>query len=315
MGVASEYFASVDLNDRLDLTTLDAFWTWIDEGATGRLAEESWRLVSGDDVYFRGQSSTAFGLSSKLYRDCKSAAEMNTRSSIAEADLAAVERTLLTAMGEEGIGRNMNEGQMLILLQHHGIATRLLDVSAGPKEALFFACDQHAEQDGRLFIVALPSPHGEEYDCIELGAESTLPWLGVARGRYASSEWTGRVAVVIDDALDARMRAQNGRFLVGGLARRYGGKSRRLLGRNLPAEKFAEVSTLDINFLRNKTQAHNWNWGATGWTIRVPSLWKPELLKRLAQEPEPITIDTMYPPVNEVARLARRLVRDHFARS
>ena len=82
----------------------------------------------------------------------------------------------------------------------------------------------------------------------------------------------------------------------------------------MAGDKYTEVSTLDINFLKNRTGAHNWGWGATGWTIRIASSWKPELLRRLASEPQPITSDTMYPPVNEVSRLARRIVRDHFAR-
>jgi hypothetical protein len=37
-------------------------------------------------------------------------------------------------------------------------------------------------------------------------------------------------------------------------------------------------------------------------------------MDRLANESEPITPDTMYPPIGEVSRLARRVVQQHFKR-
>jgi hypothetical protein len=276
---------------------------------------DPWVLNPGQDTFFRGQASAQYGISSKLYRDCLTAAKSARRTAIAESDLAAAERVILNAMGQEGIGRRMSEGEMLMVLQHHGIATRLLDVSASPKEALFFACDQHGEQDGRFFVFSLAPDAipGGGVDQLALGEAKTLPWSGVALGsRYATGPWTQRVAVVSDAALDPRMRAQNGRFLVGGLARRYAGKTRQIGGQRLPAEHFNEVCTLDVNFLKVRTSAHNSRWGASGWSIRVRAEWKVDLMRRLAREDERITPDTMYPPLHEVGRLARRLLIDHF---
>lgn len=315
MPIAAEYFESVDANKRLGLDSADVLWDWVDAGGTAGLTTTSWELHSGEDTFFRGQASALYGISSKLYRDCLMAARRADRPAIAESDLVAAEQVILRAMGAEGIGRRMTEGEMLMVLQHHGIATRLLDVSASPKEALFFACDQHGEQDGRFFVFAVAPARGPvcRVDELALGDAKALPWSGAAVGTlYATGEWTQRVAVVNDAALDPRMRAQNGRFLVGGLARRYAGKSRRIGTRYLPAEVFAEICTLDVNFLKARKSAHSPRWGASGWSIRVPAEWKVDLMRRLADEDEPITPDTMYPPLQEVGRLARRLVSQHF---
>lgn len=316
MSVAAQYFAAIDVNDRLGLNSPDDLWGWIEDGGTKGLTGPGWPLASGADTFFRGQASAQYGISSKLYRDCVAAAH-RAGSSIGEADLSAAERDILDAMGEEGIGRRMTEGEMLMVLQHHGIATRLLDVSASPKEGLFFACDQHGEQDGRFFIFAL-DPDGADMgviDALDLGSATKLPWLGAAVGtKYADSTWTTRVAVVTDHALDSRMRAQDGRFLVGGLARRYGGKSRRIGKKYLTADMHTEVCTLDVNFLKSRKNDNSRSWGASGWSIRIPSDWKPDLMDRLANESEPITPDTMYPPIGEVSRLARRVVQQHFKR-
>ena len=315
MQIAAEFFQSVDVNKRLKLHSAADLWKWIEGGGTEGLVSDPWVLNPGQDTFFRGQASAQYGISSKLYRDCLTAAKSAGRTAIAESDLAAAERVILSAMREEGIGRRMSEGEMLMVLQHHGIATRLLDVSASPKEALFFACDQHGEQDGRFFVFSL-SPDGDPgggVDQLALGEAKTLPWSGVAVGsQYATGDWTQRVAVVSDAALDPRMRAQNGRFLVGGLARRYAGKRRRIGGQDLLGGRFIEPCTLDVNFLKVPTSAHSSTWGASGWSIHVPAEWKVDLMHWLAKEDEPITPDTMYPPLHEVGRLARRLLIQHF---
>ncbi|MHA6757289.1 FRG domain-containing protein [Streptacidiphilus sp. PAMC 29251] len=162
---------------------------------------------------YRGQPNAEYGLSSSLFRLCRTHVERVT-----EELMERTEARIIGAMRQEGLGRLMMDGELLAVLQHHGIPTRLIDVSVRPKEALFFAVDRDDDFDGRLFAIQLHPKNGK-LDKINLDGSSDLPWKGSALGtRYSKSAWTNRVAIAEPMDLDPRMRAQRGRFLVGGLA-------------------------------------------------------------------------------------------------
>ena len=46
--------------------------------------------------------------------------------------------------------------EKLILMQHFGLPTRLLDISKNPLVALFFACYGNSKVDGRVYIFSIP---------------------------------------------------------------------------------------------------------------------------------------------------------------
>lgn len=74
-----------------------------------------------------------------------------------------------------------------MVLQHHGIPTRLVDVSVRPVEALLFAVDRDDAAAGRLIIVDLhdgaPMPLGTAKPFGPTSEkERVLPWAGQARG-------------------------------------------------------------------------------------------------------------------------------------
>jgi hypothetical protein len=146
-------------------------------------------------------------LSSSLYRLCRN----EKGATVTEADLTTAETTIIQAMRKEGLGRLMTDGELLMVLQHHGIPTRLIDVSTAPTEALFFAVDQNDAADGRLFIIDVHEPVPLALD----EEDPQLPWTDAVWGTRTTKEWSGAVSIVDAAALDPRMRAQRGKFLVG----------------------------------------------------------------------------------------------------
>jgi hypothetical protein len=323
---AGKFFGSKELNDELGLSGHDkqedganALWAWVHDLAQWQ-PPTRWLPIDGS--YFRGQSDQGYGLTNSLYRSVR--ATLGTR--VAEADMARAEqRSLDTARGE-GIGRKMTDGELLMVLQHHLMPTRLIDVSTSVKEALYFAVESNDGADGRLFIL-----HPHEPEDYPLGASepfaidstsSTSPeqqlldwqavgWRDAAIGdTRASGEWSKRISVVRDPALDPRMRAQVGHFLLGGMVTRYGGRSMSVdAGEDVPLEEWANVTTLSIHFpARRKNTTPHRSWNASGWSVRIEAGWKPYLRTLLANELEPITRDSMYPPIEETKRLLMRSV-------
>lgn len=295
--IREKYWRSVSSNERLAIHTVDDLWTWLGAEDYSQLAD--WDLSSGSSLYFRGQSDIAFGLTSSLYRQVRAA---KPDSEIGELDLHAAEQELLSRMREEGLGRRMTDFELVTVLQHHLMPTRLIDVSRSPMESLYFAVEGNHGTDGTLFLL---NPHNQ--DLLDFDRED-VPWgsFRVTR-RYGDGRWTNRVTVANHPALDPRMTAQNGTFLVGGLLRTYSGMTLKAGDESIAKPLRTDVMTLAVQFPRNRRRTHSSAWGATGWVLVIPSGWKRPLLERLRQQSN-ISHDTMYPAFGEVARLARYVV-------
>ena len=324
--IAERFFSERELNNELGISSDDgemgatSLWEWLE-------ALQTWtptkRWLPLDGTYFRGQSDSSFGLTNSLYRTIR----QSKAGRVGEADLAEAEQRAILAAREEGIGRKMTDGELLAVLQHHQMPTRLIDVSAASKEALYFAVESNDGTDGRLFLL---HPHAADRQALRaptpfvfdkesgVSAEKQLdvwravPWTGAVRGEKQSvAEWTARVAVISDYALDPRMRAQLGHFLVGGIHARYRGMKMTIGGHNVPVEEAADITTLSIHFPSfTKNSAAHQSWPASGWSIRVKASWKPFLRDRLKSDVEPIDLDAMYPPILEAKRLVLRRTRN-----
>lgn len=268
---------------------------WMRRGKLPGRPEERLRF------FYRGHADASWGLSSSLYRTMRSSA------GVAEKQMEHVEAAILEAMREEGLGHRMTDGELLAVLQHHGIPTRLVDVSKSALPALYFAASEADSRDGRLFMIGLRLGDDRSYPQIELAGTPALPWAGASIGRsYSSRAWTETVACAEDVGLDPRMRAQAGCFLVGGLIKRYAGENISVGGRLQPAEKWPDLTTLRIFFpLPGTKKPTAARWAAVGWNIRVPAEWKAELRRLLAQRD--LTADYMYPDYDGCRRLGRRI--------
>ena len=109
------------------------------------------RKIHGEEIvlYFRGESSCSWELRPSIMRNPhKNQAHLR----IFENDLL---NDLMTRRPDEFSQLNSSLAQW-VLAQHHGLKTRLLDISRNPLVALFSACNDHLCEDGRIHIFAVP---------------------------------------------------------------------------------------------------------------------------------------------------------------
>lgn len=98
----------------------------------------------GFDCWFRGQPNAAFDLNPGVFRSL---------------DFERSERQMLDEFKHSALSRSdvhpEDYWDWLVLAQHHGLPTRLLDWSENPLQALFFAVSgvSSADVDAKLFVL------------------------------------------------------------------------------------------------------------------------------------------------------------------
>ena len=110
------------------------------------LEEEFNVVLSADDenvknkkIYYRGQSNEEWEIRCSLFRENLLLNEEKLNNEI------------LNRKPNDFLNCN-NSLEKLILMQHYGIPTRLIDVTTNPLVALYFACQGNPDKDGVVFI-------------------------------------------------------------------------------------------------------------------------------------------------------------------
>ncbi|TYB74371.1 FRG domain-containing protein [Bizionia myxarmorum] len=108
-------------------------------------------IVDQYENYYRGHSDINFELKPSIYRDGLIYNEDN----IFKESISRVPLEFINAKSTV---------EKLVKMQHYGIPTRLLDITANPLVALYFACNKDFSKDGEVVYLRIPKNHIKYYD-------------------------------------------------------------------------------------------------------------------------------------------------------
>lgn len=264
--------------------------------------------------FFRGQTDSRHGLNSSLFRTLDPNDLNGATPPAIEKLMRSAETRVLQEARKQGLGRNLTSLELLTVLQHHLIPTRLIDVSASWKVALYFASEAKDMVDGRMFVIAAMPSLWSKFTK-SLGED--VDWPSPPEHRWQHTTWP-----LLLPFTDPRMISQQGYFLAGGLATNTGGHHQYWIDTakhppNGAAKKAAltqkelrQVSTMMIKFpanagdVRRLEKELKGRWTATGLTVRIPGELKPQIRESLKSD-DGISADSIYPPIDESLRLLK----------
>lgn len=117
-------------------------------------------------LLFRGQSDCDYELLPSIGRGRKCAAEVSILNE--ERNLIEMAKFKMP----EIFSKDLAPVELLALLQHHGIPTRLLDITENALVALYFACCSNNNKDGEVFVFKYDERYVANYPVINGLAES-----------------------------------------------------------------------------------------------------------------------------------------------
>lgn len=169
--------------------------------------------------YFRGQSNADHGIKTSIVRHMENELKnKNDKISINKA-METKEDKIFNLAERMGIGRNATELEKLAILQHHGIPTRLLDITDEALVALYFACSGHPEKDGRIFVF-LVDPESESGEEVYIGKNRNK---SLEQSNHPQTTTVGELKAIRTESpkivrpgtIDPRIIAQSGLFITG----------------------------------------------------------------------------------------------------
>ena len=175
-------------------------------------------LSAGRRYVWRGGTNSSHRIRSSLLRDSiiDESEPLPSETQLRRRELAIVREAREWGLMRE-VGPLASDLHLLAHLQHHGVATRLLDVTYNPMTALWFACEK-GEESGVLFafdVTDVPA-----YDTIDPHQPQTYGLAGnplewSLRHALAVSARSGSPFLVRPTLPSARMQAQEGLFISG----------------------------------------------------------------------------------------------------
>lgn len=172
---------------------------------------------------WRGQNDASWNLSSSLYRRLAHSGGTVTEKKMRDAEVEILDEARRWGLGRD-LGPSATDMHMLAVLQHHGVPTRLIDVTSNPMTALWFAVEEHKPDDngdvrrspGVLFAIDVSKTPW--YETFQHGEGQTWDHLeNPLAAKYKQALEKSREDKEMFRAFpalpDERMKAQEGFFL------------------------------------------------------------------------------------------------------
>lgn len=177
-----------------------------------------------------GPNDASWDFSSSLFRLVAGKGGVVTEDQIREK-----EQEVLAEADRWGLGRDLGpsatEMHMLAILQHHGVPTRLIDVTANPMTAMWFASEEHKPDDDGLVrrsdgvVFAIDVTETKWYETFRYATQThahlSNPLKAGHENALAESASSGKTFRVFSALPDERMKAQEGFFLGAAVPERH----------------------------------------------------------------------------------------------
>ena len=246
--------------------------------------------VAGDrQLVWRGVHNDSYGLLSSAYRRLRE----YDGSPPSEERMLELETALVSIARKTWPDRGGSALETLAHIQHYGGPTRLIDVSYDPMVAVFFATEpkfrdddhhQRKDVDGRLFAFQADD---RSIELDNRWGTRELPWRD---GESAIKGWETDLPFVWKppQALNERISAQHGAFLVGGVpSLPHGQNSRyRMPGawvkgdmKTMPVDKVRQVASVSVFLKSLGTRTRSDSQAA--YTLRIAAEAKDEIRREL----------------------------------
>lgn len=198
-------------------------------------------LLAKDRTYaWRGQSDARYNFSSSLYRRLAEDGAEVTEELVRKEEVAILAEARRWGLGRD-LGPSATDLHLLAVLQHHGVPTRLIDVTSNPMTALWFATEERQSgadgaarrSPGALFAIDVSGTAWFETFQHHEGQtqEHQSSPLGAAYSHaLQDSSKTSTMFRAFPALPDERMKAQEGYFLGSAVPKRH--KAPGVLGLN-----------------------------------------------------------------------------------